>query len=658
MKRIVLLLIILFLFSIDSFAQKEIPAYGKVNIADLEMTDCNFDKGAEAFKLLDVCNMYFDRGTAGFTLFKTMYHRRVRIKILKEKGLSYANLEIPFYANNNDQKITNIDACTYNLDASGKIKVTDVSKSSIFIKRINRQFSKLIIAFPEAKVGSIVEYRYKLERDGYNDIKDWSFQDVIPTGYSEYEVQVPGLFMFTVKRNVSGDLQEDEKIIDDVINIGDDAYRFKTIKHKFMMQNLIGIHEEPFMSPAKDYLQRVEFLLSSLNYGNNHIENLRTTWKDVVTSLNKDNDFGQQLEKDIEGIEPLVRGASSMKTAEEKVNYLIKNISFQMVCTDGEAIFSSGVVNAWEKKAGNSADINFIFINALRKAGVKASPALISTRDNGLISSTYPSLNQFNTVMAYVSMDGVNYVMDASDKYAYYKMPPFRAVNTRAFVVTGESGNIIEIIDDNHTYNMLIAIKGGIDSKGLLTAEGTVSSQDYAKTERLKSYLKSAEDFKKNYFLDVNTGMNFQDFSFKNQEPDSLPFIQKFNFNRQLNNSEGYSYFVTNLFAGFDKNPFLEDQRNTDIDFGTERHYTIYENFTAPEGYVFEELPKDISMAMADHLVDYSRMMTVSDNILNVTISVNFNSPFYTVNTYADFREFYKKLLASLNEQVVIKKKN
>ncbi|MBS1733204.1 MAG: DUF3857 domain-containing protein [Bacteroidetes bacterium] len=658
MKRILCHIIFQLLLVTVTYAQKEIPAYGKPNLADLEMKDCDFDPGADAVKLLDVCNMYFDRGTAGFTLFKTMYHRRVRIKILKDKGLSYANLEVPFYASNNDQKITNIDACTYNLDETGKIKVTEVSKNSIFIKRINRQFSKLIIAFPEARVGSVVEYRYKLERDGYNDIKDWSFQDIIPTAYSEYEVQVPGLFMFTVKRNVVGDLQEDEKIIDDVINIGDDAYRFKTIKHKFIMHNLIGIHDEPFMAPAKDYLQRVEFLLSSLNYGNNHVENLRTTWRDVVTSLNKDNDFGQQLEKDIPALESLVQGASSMKTPEDKVKYLLKNISSQMVCTDPEAIFSSGVVNAWDKKAGNSADINFILVNALRKAGIKASPILVSTRDNGLISSTYPTLNQFNAVMAYVSVDGINYVLDASDKYAYYKMPPFRVINTRAFVVTGESGSIVDIIDDNHNYNMLVAIKGNVDEKGLMAAEATINSQDYAKTERLRSFLKNAGEFKKHYFLDVNSGMNFLDFDFKNQEPDSLPFVQKFNFSRQLNSSEGYSYFITNLFADFDKNPFLEDQRNTDIDFGTERHYTIYENFTIPEGFVFEELPKDVSMAMPDHLVDYSRMMATSDNTLNVTININFNSPFYTVNSYADFREFYKKLLASLNEQVVIKKKS
>ena len=138
MKHISGLVVSIFCFFSVS-AQKNIPSFGKIDKADLEMKDCDFDPGAVAVKLLDIGNMFYDRGTAGITLFKTVYEKRVRIKILKDKGLSYANVEVPFYSHNNDETISKIDACTFNLDESGKIKVTDVSKSSIYIKKINKQ---------------------------------------------------------------------------------------------------------------------------------------------------------------------------------------------------------------------------------------------------------------------------------------------------------------------------------------------------------------------------------------------------------------------------------------------------------------------------------------------------------------------------------------
>jgi len=127
MKLLLTLLVIIVCICAD--AQK-LPAFGKIDKEDLEMTDCSFDKGAVALKLIDRGSIAFDRGTQGMTLFKTKYEYRVRIKILKDKGLSYANVEIPFYNNNGDERISSMEACTFNLDENGHVKVTEVSKSS------------------------------------------------------------------------------------------------------------------------------------------------------------------------------------------------------------------------------------------------------------------------------------------------------------------------------------------------------------------------------------------------------------------------------------------------------------------------------------------------------------------------------------------------
>lgn len=99
---------------------------------------------------------------------------RIRVKILKESGLSYANVTIPYYDRNNEEKILKVDAATYNLDASGKMKTTEVNKGSIYSKRINKFYSEMIIAFPEVKTGSIIEYKYKVERRTDQHLKDLS----------------------------------------------------------------------------------------------------------------------------------------------------------------------------------------------------------------------------------------------------------------------------------------------------------------------------------------------------------------------------------------------------------------------------------------------------------------------------------------------------
>jgi Domain of Unknown Function with PDB structure (DUF3857) len=144
-------------------AQKtKLPAVGKIEKADLEMTDCEFDKGAVAYKLIDRGNIFYDRGV---NFFKMVTERRTRIKILKEKGLDYANVKIPFYSRNNDQKMTDIDAYTYNLDAGGNVVVTKVDKKSIYTQKLSKNVTQAIIAFPEVKPGTVIEYKYRIESE-------------------------------------------------------------------------------------------------------------------------------------------------------------------------------------------------------------------------------------------------------------------------------------------------------------------------------------------------------------------------------------------------------------------------------------------------------------------------------------------------------------
>ncbi|MEP7163641.1 MAG: hypothetical protein ABI741_03050 [Ferruginibacter sp.] len=45
-------------FCCPLFAQKDIPAFGKIDKADLEMKECAFDKAAEAMVLFDIAEVY------------------------------------------------------------------------------------------------------------------------------------------------------------------------------------------------------------------------------------------------------------------------------------------------------------------------------------------------------------------------------------------------------------------------------------------------------------------------------------------------------------------------------------------------------------------------------------------------------------------------
>lgn len=60
---------------------------------------------------------------------------------------------------------------------------------------------------------------------------------------------------------------------------------------------------------------------------------------------------------------------------------------------------------------------------------------------------------------------------------------------------------------------------------------------------------------------------------------------------------------------------------------------------------------------MPDTSIIFSRMMGVTDNSISVRIQLEIKKPFYSIDEYPYFQEFYKKLFEMLNEQIVYKKK-
>jgi len=60
---------------------------------------------------------------------------------------------------------------------------------------------------------------------------------------------------------------------------------------------------------------------------------------------------------------------------------------------------------------------------------------------------------------------------------------------------------------------------------------------------------------------------------------------------------------------------------------------------------------------MPDTSIVLQRIMQADSNSVDLRIKVDFEKPVYAANDYPLFKEFYKKLFATLNEQVVIRKK-
>jgi len=256
MRSLLLFTAILF-FSIPGLAQKgkkanpNLPEFGNVDKADLQIKECSFDDKAEALVLLDEGNLDYVNGLE--------LKRRIRVKILSDKGLDWANVHLTYRSEKNDEDITGLEAQTYNLDESGNVIITKLEKKLIYEKKINKKFSEKVFTFPNVKVGSIIEYKFKHRGIG---LIDWYFQRSIPVKYSSFLMDYPDDIEISVIPHCSRNYESDRK-----------EQGTRVIK-TFTMSNIPGFRDEPYIINEDYYRERLETKLVA--YKRNGVMERRT----------------------------------------------------------------------------------------------------------------------------------------------------------------------------------------------------------------------------------------------------------------------------------------------------------------------------------------------------------------------------------------------
>jgi hypothetical protein len=640
-----LTLLICLMITVPLFAQKgDVPAFGKVEKADLEMKECDFDPKAEAVVLFDVGELYCNLSSIASGM---QLDRHVRIKILRDKGKNEADIHIPYYSYRNTEYIRNLQAQTYNLDAAGNVVTTKVEKKLIYEKPIDKYKTDQIFTFPEVKAGSIIEYKWTQAWSGIS-LEDWYFQRHIPVKYSRYRVNFPSEIEVYSTPNCSlpYESQKDTK-----------ANRLIQL---YSMKNIPALRDEPYISCDEDYLQRIDFRFLAINYPT-HRESLVKNWPQQIKNLMEDEDFGVQLKRNIPRTTDLDEQLKKITDPYKKMVTIHEYVRKNMEWNGYSNIWAlNGVRSAWKDKKGTSGEINLILVNLLKDADLKAHAILVSTREHGAVISSVADVKQFNKVLAYVEIGDRTFVLDATEKNTPSYLIPMNVMYSEGLVI--EKPETFEwgwkpLWDENTLMKNVLIMQASINEAGVMKGRASLFSYDYARVQRIEDAKKDKNKFLEKYFKDDNQNATVDSLELENLDSDSLPLVQKIQFSMPVSASGDYEYFSTNLFTRLQKNPFVADNRFSDVFFGVNQSYSIVANITIPEGYTFETLPKNMRMIMPDTSISITRRLVTENNQLAVRISLEFKKPFFTVQEYADFKEFYKQLFAVLSEQIAIKKK-
>ncbi len=111
-----------------------------------------------------------------------------------------------------------------------------------------------------------------------------------------------------------------------------------------------------------------------------------------------------------------------------------------------EMLPDESFTKAHREKTASNAVINLMLVNMLRTAGVTADPLVLSTRENGQINPFVALPTELNYVVCIATIEGKDYLMDASDKFLPMGELPFKCLNGEGWLLSPNRGRWVKLL--------------------------------------------------------------------------------------------------------------------------------------------------------------------------------------------------------------------
>ncbi|QHL88277.1 DUF3857 domain-containing protein [Nibribacter ruber] len=661
--------LLFFLVSLPLLGWSQDPLkMGQTTNEELNMKVYAQDTSAAAVVLYDYghTSFLYTKGT------QVQLKRLLRIKILKKAGLDQANISIPYYRKDfsNKEEVLELKGMTYNLEG-GKIEKVKLDDKAVFEEKADVNWYVKKIAMPNVKVGSVIEISYTIKSPYLYSLRDWTFQAEIPVAWSEYRMNMMPFYEYThLLHGFQRYHLEDMKVISQTIafnweeDMGHTSLQkcgsqvYKIAQYRWVMKDVPAFTEEPYMTGVQDYLSKLEFMLTKIQYPEREPEYMASSWDGLAKELQKEEQFGLQLQNTA-GFKKTVDQATAASTdvlsKAKAIDAYVKN---QMVWDGMNSFYSENIKKAHEAHKGSSADINLLLVALLREAGLDAHPMLVSTRSHGSAATNMPMLSKFNYVIAAVKVGEATHLLDATERELPFGVLPYRCLNGQGWVTNLPAGKWLPLKNNDRNVQ-LVSAHMEIKPTGEVTGKMEESYSGLSAHQMRASIKAQGKEDYLQKLTSKDPDWTRQEMNLANLEKHDADLKATYKLHRVGEAQPVHLLYVSPMLNhATEQNPFKLANRLFPIDFATPTDETYVFTYVLPTGYEVEEMPKGLNVSLPDNSARFSYLVQVTDGKLQIMSKLNINKPVFTAKEYQDLRELYSRMVAKHAEKVVLRKKS
>jgi transglutaminase-like putative cysteine protease len=649
MNKINLAATLMLLSFLSVNGQEYLKEFKKIAKDEIELKQYSKDTEAEAVVLFDIGKSYFERTENPFDV---IYERRTRIKILSEAGLKWAEVEIPFYLEGDIQEqVTNIEAYTYNYE-NGLIDRVQFDVANTYNEKVNKFWNVKKLALPNVKVGSIIEYRYKVRSQYIFNLRDWEFQWKIPVIYSEYEVHMIPFYDYSWLLQGAAKFTSQSSYLEDGVPKQFGPVTYNNMIYKYIMKDVPAFKSEEFISSPKDYLITIDFQLSEVKPIDGGNIKIMSTWEEIIKELQKHKDFGKYILKSEKLAEDLIDIENlTPKKSKEKFDFVMNYVKSNYNWNQNNGEYATKTANKFvEEKHGNSADVNLFTIGLLKSLNIDSRPVIISTRDNGKVKYKYAFTHYFNYVIILANIDGENILTDATEIHGLNNRIPSRCINDMGLVIQDDKVEWVGLeckqTSDLRTNIIMDIIKDDSISTSVIKTATEYDAFSYRNnfTDDIEKVLKKLKN--DNYAIIDST------VKVENQIEKEKPYILKYKLTNRPEVVNDKLYISPFLKETLSENPLKQNQRTYPIDMTYPVRRLYSSTISVPDGYKIEYMPATKKIDNQLFSLNYSTFYNGKQ--LVVYFDYCFKCSIYQPADYSKIQSYFNEIVKMGDEKIVL----
>lgn len=655
-KPVIIMLTAALLKSVAAWGQS-LPKFkfGEPTMEELKMTTYDKDSSAAAVVLLNLRDVGFRLDGGDITEVTT---NRFRIKILKDAGKDYANVDHVLYNSQGakgHEKIFGIKAVAVNLE-NGKVVKTKMKSDMIFTEKIDEYHDRVKFTIPQAKVGSVIEYEYNVSSDLYYQMDDWNVQQPIPVVHARYTSIIPEWLLFRYELRGPGLLQP---ILGDGLVERRDVIQTTSKNYVYVGNNMPAAKGDDYVWCKRDYIARITAELTATNFPYVGYKDFGETWDRIDEMLHKADWFGSKFgSKSPYCDEIKEKGIDKIADTEQRAVAVLKLLFSHLKWNETFELSPQSMTKTAKAGTGSNADINLIMVNMLRDAGIEAVPVVMRLRNTGTLPVTYPSMDKLNTfVVGIPTGEGKMMYADASSEKGFLNaFTPSLYVNKARILSKGEGEKWVDLqligkANESNVVTAAIDANGELKGKVKAVHRGTGAYM-------FRSHYAQAKD-EKEYVTDKEEDYNISIADYKTTDAKEFgdEASEDYTFTRKGEATDDHIYISPIIYPMVKSNPFTDATRQMPIEFPfihTER--TLY-TITIPEGWEVEELPKSVNIATQGREMTARIVCGVDNNVIKCNTIFKINKVFFANNRYDEVKTFFANIVERSKDLIVLKKK-